>query len=75
MRVLNDPPIRGNRAGVGGAGIYMVSGNTLTLDNVNVTDNEADGWGGGVFAWQSNVTIEGNSRVRYNTVGRCRLNR
>jgi hypothetical protein len=37
---FTDSVISGNRAGVGGAGIYMVSGNTLTLNNVNVTDNE-----------------------------------
>ena len=42
-----------------GAGVYMVSGSSLTLNNVNVTDNEAAGGGGGVFAWESVVTIEG----------------
>jgi len=39
----------------------MVSGSSLTLHNVNVTDNEAESSGGGVFAWESVVTIK--SRV------------
>jgi len=42
-----------------GAGLYMVSGSSLTLNNVNVTDNEAASGGGGVFAWESVVTIQG----------------
>jgi hypothetical protein len=37
----------------------MVSGSNLTLKNVQVTENEAVSWGGGVFAWESVVTIEG----------------
>jgi hypothetical protein len=56
---LTDCVVKGNRAGVGGAGVYMVSGSSLTLQNVNVTDNEAIKWGGGVFAWESVVSIEG----------------
>ena len=32
-----------------------------------MTDNEAVKWGGGVFAWESVVTIEGASRVTRNT--------
>jgi len=41
----------------------MVSGSSLTLlNNVNVTDNEAEGGGGGVFAWESNVTVEGRDK-------------
>ena len=42
-------------------GIYMVSGSSLTLNNVDVTDNEAANWGGGIFAWESAVTIEGRA--------------
>ena len=58
--------INGNRAGqdgdgIGrdGGGIHMVSGSSLALQNVNVTDNEADNWGGGIFSWESVVTMEG----------------
>ena len=60
---LTDCVVQGNRAGLGGAGIYMVSGSSLTLKNVNVTENEADTWGGGVFAWESVVTVDG--RVKH----------
>jgi len=42
-----------------GAGVYMVSGSSLMLENVEVTDNEAVKWGGGVFAWESVVAIAG----------------
>jgi hypothetical protein len=42
----------------------MVSGSSLTLDNVHVTDNEAVEWGGGVFAWESVVTIQGRVHQR-----------
>ena len=58
---LTDCVISGNRAGRGGAGIYMVSGSSLTLTNVNVTDNMASTWGGGLFAWGSVVTIQGKA--------------
>jgi hypothetical protein len=37
----------------------MVSGSSLTMNSVNVTDNEADNWGGGVSAWESVVALEG----------------
>jgi hypothetical protein len=46
------------RAGRGGAGIYMVSRSSLLLKDSNVTDNEADEWGGGLCSWESNITIQ-----------------
>jgi hypothetical protein len=31
-----------------------------------IEDNEADIWGGGVFAWQSVITLDANSMVTHN---------
>jgi len=63
---LTDCVISGNHAGRDGSGVYMVSGSSITLKNSNITDNEADNWGGGIFAWESVVTLGGDSQVTRN---------
>ena len=44
----------------------LISGSALTLKDSNVTDNEGATSGGGMFAWESVITVQGNSHVTHN---------
>jgi len=57
--------IYGNTANYGGG--LALSADSATIDQCLIMDNEATGFGGGIYAWKS-ATIS-NSSIVYNTAG------
>lgn len=72
VAVLEGTYIKWNTATVRGGGIYMnggslyMSGGTIDLNTAGVSDVDENGDGGGIFAGDGHIVIEGNSMISRN---------